>query len=49
MTRCEFYLHGDENALVGLAGVVQALTSFVHNKGDTIQSISYDHHQIWHS
>ena len=34
-------LHGDENALAGLMAVIQALTSFVHDKGDAMQSIRY--------
>ena len=34
-------LHGDENALAGLMAVVQALVSFVHDKGDAIRSIRY--------
>ena len=32
-------LHGDENALAGLMAVVQALVSFVHDRGDTMQAI----------
>ena len=32
-------LHGDENALAGLMAVIQALVSFVHDKGDSMQSI----------
>lgn len=39
-------LHGDENALAGLMGVVQALTSFVHDKGDTMQSVRAGKHCI---
>lgn len=32
-------LHGDENALAGLMAVVQALVSFVHDRGDTMQAM----------
>lgn len=32
-------LHGDENALAGLMAVVQALMSFVHDRGETMQAI----------
>ncbi|KAL0050904.1 hypothetical protein WJX82_009701 [Trebouxia sp. C0006] len=39
-------LHGDENALAGLMAVIQALTSFVHDKGDTMQSIRAGAHLI---
>lgn len=34
-------LHGDENALAGLTAVIQALVSFVHDKGDSMKSIRY--------
>ena len=40
-------LHGDENALAGLMAVIQALTSFVHDKGDTMQSIRYICCKLW--
>lgn len=40
-------LHGDENALAGLMAVIQALTSFVHDKGDTMQSIRYICYKLW--
>ncbi|KAL0035669.1 hypothetical protein WJX79_007044 [Trebouxia sp. C0005] len=39
-------LHGDENALAGFMAVIQALTSFVHDKGDTMQSIRAGAHLI---
>ncbi|KAL0025489.1 hypothetical protein WJX77_005361 [Trebouxia sp. C0004] len=39
-------LHGDENALAGLMAVIQALISFVHDKGDTMQSIRAGTHLI---
>ncbi|KAL3136443.1 hypothetical protein ABBQ38_005698 [Trebouxia sp. C0009 RCD-2024] len=39
-------LHGDENALAGLTAVIQALVSFVHDKGDCMQSIRAGKHLI---
>ena len=39
-------LHGDENALAGLMAVIQALVSFVHDKGDSIRSIRYGKQEL---
>lgn len=39
-------LHGDENALAGLMAVVQALVSFVHDRGDTMQAMRAGRHRI---